>query len=101
VRRRDRRRFASVRLSDFKVPRKILLLKDVSVRTESGTAAGTIELPYPERPTIGIFLPAFVWVAVSGPIIPRLRRLRTAVHRPLCSGGRLADRWRADRWYRN
>ena len=40
MRRRDRRRFASVRLSDFKVPRKILLLKDVSVRTESGTAAG-------------------------------------------------------------
>ena len=28
--------------------------------------------------TIGIFLPAFVFVAVSGPIIPRLRRSRVA-----------------------
>jgi len=28
--------------------------------------------------TIGIFLPAFVFVAVSGPIIPKLRRSRTA-----------------------
>lgn len=28
--------------------------------------------------TLGIFLPAFVFVAVSGPLIPRLRRSRTA-----------------------
>jgi chromate transporter len=28
--------------------------------------------------TVGIFLPAFVFVAVSGPIVPRLRRSRTA-----------------------
>ena len=28
--------------------------------------------------TIGIFLPAFVFVAVSGPMIPRLRRSRIA-----------------------
>ena len=28
--------------------------------------------------TIGIFLPAFVFVAVSGPLIPRLRRSRVA-----------------------
>lgn len=28
--------------------------------------------------TIGIFLPAFVFVAVSGPLLPRLRRSRTA-----------------------
>jgi chromate transporter len=28
--------------------------------------------------TVGIFLPAFIFVAVSGPLIPRLRRSRTA-----------------------
>ncbi|HEU4614712.1 MAG TPA: chromate efflux transporter [Kofleriaceae bacterium] len=28
--------------------------------------------------TLGIFLPAFVFVAISGPLIPRLRRSRTA-----------------------
>jgi chromate transporter len=28
--------------------------------------------------TVGIFLPAFVFVAVSGPLVPRLRRSRTA-----------------------
>jgi chromate transporter len=28
--------------------------------------------------TIGIFLPAFVFVALSGPVVPRLRRSRTA-----------------------
>jgi chromate transporter len=28
--------------------------------------------------TVGIFLPAFVFVALSGPIVPRLRRSRTA-----------------------
>jgi len=28
--------------------------------------------------TVGIFLPAFVFVAVSGPLIPRLRRSRLA-----------------------
>jgi chromate transporter len=28
--------------------------------------------------TLGIFLPAFVFVAISGPLVPRLRRSRTA-----------------------
>jgi len=28
--------------------------------------------------TVGIFLPAFVFVAVSGPVVPRLRRSPTA-----------------------
>src|SRR5208337_5035956 len=28
--------------------------------------------------TVGIFLPAFVFVAISGPIVPRLRRSRIA-----------------------
>ncbi len=28
--------------------------------------------------TVGIFLPAFVFVAISGPVVPRLRRSRTA-----------------------
>jgi chromate transporter len=35
-------------------------------------------LPGAAVATVGIFLPAFVFVAISGPLVPRLRRSRTA-----------------------
>ena len=38
----------------------MLLLKDVPVRTESGTAAGTIELPIPSAQRLEFsYLPSF------------------------------------------